>query len=186
MRLHRATKSPISRICEPIWKCKPTNFTLFISSARSITLSMSCMLIPNLFSASPVVILAWVCAPTSGLMRKATRAIFPFAAASSLITSSSGTDSTLKQKCRDLVPGLFHGRFFRLLHTQFWLAGNPALIAAAISPPLTQSAPSPCSRIIAQHLWISISFNCIVHTNLLYLAASVRITFNVSLSRFAS
>ena len=43
--------------------------------ATSITLSMSCILIPNLFSARPVVILACVCAPTSGLIRKATLAI---------------------------------------------------------------------------------------------------------------
>ena len=33
---------------------------------------------PNLFSASPVVILAWVCAPTSGLIRNETRGDFVF------------------------------------------------------------------------------------------------------------
>ena len=55
------------------------------------------ILIPNLFSANPVVILACVCAPTSGLMRKATRARLPSNAARWSMTSSSGTDSTLKQ-----------------------------------------------------------------------------------------
>lgn len=97
-RLHKATKSPISNIWEPMWKCSPMNLRFFIFCAMSITWSISCMLIPNLFSASPVVILAWVWAPTLGLIRKATLATLPLAAASSLIISSSGTDSTLKQK----------------------------------------------------------------------------------------
>jgi len=50
---------------------------------------------PNLFSALPVVILAWVAASTSGLTRSATGAVTPRALASPEITRSSCSDSTL-------------------------------------------------------------------------------------------
>ena len=53
---------------------------------------------PNLFSALPVVILAWVRASTSGLTRMATATVAPFDAAISEMRSSSGSDSTLKQR----------------------------------------------------------------------------------------
>ena len=53
---------------------------------------------PNLFSALPVVILAWVLASTSGLTRIETGATAPRAAAIREIWSSSGSDSTLKQR----------------------------------------------------------------------------------------
>ncbi len=53
---------------------------------------------PNLFSALPVAILWWVLASTSGLTRKAMRAVAPRAAATSLSALSSGSDSTLKAK----------------------------------------------------------------------------------------
>ena len=51
-----------------------------------------------MFSALPVEILACVLASTSGLMRKAMRAVRPRPAATSLRASSSGSDSTLKPR----------------------------------------------------------------------------------------
>ena len=60
--------------------------------------SRSSMAIPNLFSFSPVVILAWVCASTLGLTRKAMVALTPRASANWLMMSNSGRLSTLKQE----------------------------------------------------------------------------------------
>ena len=51
--------------------------------------------IPNLFSAAPVVILAWPPASTSGLTRKPTGALAPIAVATADSVSASATDSRL-------------------------------------------------------------------------------------------
>ena len=53
---------------------------------------------PNLFSALPVEIFLWVLASTSGLMRSEIGAVLPSAAARADSSSSSGSDSTLKQR----------------------------------------------------------------------------------------
>ena len=154
-RLHNASKSPISRICEPMWKCNPTKRTFCILAACSITLSMSRMAIPNLFSASPVVMLACVWAPTLGLIRSAIRATFPFWAASSFITSSSGMLSTLNEKMSLSSPKFISQSLFPTPAYTIFSAGKPAFSAASISPPLTQSAPRPASRIIRRILGLA-------------------------------
>ena len=99
-------------------------------AARSMTRSMSAMLMPNLFSANPVVMLAWVWAPTSGLMRKATLATLPRAAASWSMTSSSGTDSTLKQKMLLSSPRLISQSALPTPAKTILEAGKPARKAA--------------------------------------------------------
>ena len=53
---------------------------------------------PNLFSDLPVEIFLWVFASTSGLMRIEIGARVPFETATSESASSSGSDSTLKQR----------------------------------------------------------------------------------------
>ena len=98
---------------------------------------------PNLFSASPVVMLACVCAPTSGLIRNATEATLPQFSARQLITSSSGILSTLKQKIFFSKPSFISLSFFPTPANTILFEGKPALSDANISPPLTQSAPNP-------------------------------------------
>ena len=157
-RLHNATKSPISSICEPIWKCSPTNSTCFNDAAISMTFSMSAMAMPNLFSASPVVILAWVCAPTSGLMRNETRAILSFSPANWLMTSSSGMLSTLKYAIPASSPTLISQSLFPTPANTILSAGNPASRQALISPPLTQSAPNPAAQMMRSSLRLALAF----------------------------
>ena len=66
-------------------------------AARAYTARARSQEMPNLFSFLPVEILACVRASTSGLMRKETGAFLPARTARWLSTSSSGSDSTLKQ-----------------------------------------------------------------------------------------
>ena len=119
---------------------------------------MSRMSIPNLFSARPVVIFAWVWAPTLGFRRKATRATLPLAAASSLMTSNSGMLSTLKQKMSLSSPRFISQSLLPTPAKTIFELGKPALTDASISPPLTQSAPKPASRIMRRILGLALAF----------------------------
>ena len=157
-RLARAIKSSIWRICEPMWKWSPLNCTFFMPCAKRMTFSMSSIAMPNLFSAKPVVIFAWVWAPTFGLMRKHTVATFPFAAAISLMTSNSGMLSTLKQKMSLSSPSSISQSLFPTPAKTILLAGKPALSTCSISPPDTQSMPSPASLMTWSTLRLALAF----------------------------
>ena len=129
-----------------------------MSAAISITFSISRMAMPNLFSARPVVILAWVCAPTLGFILNATFATFPLAAASSFITSSSGMLSTLKHDMSLSIPRFISQSLLPTPAKTILSLGKPASSAACISPPLTQSAPSPAWQIKASTLGLAFAF----------------------------
>ena len=99
---------------------------------------------PNLVSAVPVVILAWVLASTSGLMRRVTRRAF----------AQRARDLIQRRQFRfafdiELVDAGFQRRRAfppRVLPTPentILSAGMPAASALASSPPDTTSAPAP-------------------------------------------
>ena len=90
--------------------------------------------------------LACVCAPILGLILKATDAIFPFALANSLITSNSGSLSTLKQNMSLSKPKFISQSLFPTPANTIFDGENPVFKALCISPPLTQSAPNPRSE----------------------------------------
>ena len=88
------------------------DYNIFCFNVESI-------LIPNLFSANPVVMLACVCAPTLGLIRKATLATLPLATASSLIISSSGMEDMdhVIDVAQEMKNVKFIGLHFHIFHT---------------------------------------------------------------------
>jgi len=77
--------------------CSPSRRTSGHCAFASNHARASTMDTPNLFSALPVEILAWVMASTSGLIRTDATAVTPRAAAMRWIASSSARDSMLKR-----------------------------------------------------------------------------------------
>ena len=130
-----------------MWKWRPMTSMCVMSIARRSTAIMSSLAMPNLSSARPVVMWAWVWAPTSGLIRKLTRARIFNSVASCSMTSSSSMLSTLNMPMEALRASLISQSALPTPAKAISLAGNPASRAARISPPLTQSAPKPAAAI---------------------------------------
>ena len=115
---------------------------------------------PNLVSAVPVVILAWVLASTSGLMRRVMGARL-FSATRHLVQRRQFRlafdieliDAGFQRRCASLRASC------RRRKRRSCSAGMPAASALASSPPDTTSAPAPSRRQGLQHRQIAIGLD---------------------------
>ena len=98
---------------------------------------------PNLLSALPVVILAWVPASTSGLMRSATFIVRPMELAMAEITSSSAALSTLIWPIASPIASRISRAVLPTPENTMSCAATPPARARRSSPSLVTSAPAP-------------------------------------------
>ena len=99
------------------------------------------MATPNLFSARPVVIFAWVRASTSGFTRSATRAVRPREVASAEIIPISSALSALIWRMSSARARRSSRSVLPTPEKTMRAAGMPAARAMRSSPSLTTSAP---------------------------------------------
>ena len=112
---------------------------------------------PNLFSALPVAILAWVLASTSGLTRTETFAVRPLPAAMADSSSSSGSDSTLTQRMFSSSASASSAAVLPMPENMILSGGTPAASARLSSPPDTTSAPAPSFAKVAITAWLELA-----------------------------
>ncbi len=98
---------------------------------------------PNLCSAPPVEILAWVWASMSGLTRTATGAVLPRRTARAFRASNSGRDSTLIWRMPETRAKASSRSVLPTPEKTILSGGTPARRARRSSPSLTTSAPQP-------------------------------------------
>ena len=127
--------------------CRPSSCTSGHCDFASNQARASAIDTPNLFSALPVEILAWVSASTSGLIRTEARAVHPLAAAMRWMASSSARDSTLKRAMPACSAIAISASVLPTPENTILSAGIPARNARCSSPPDTMSAPAPSSPI---------------------------------------
>ena len=113
---------------------------------------------PNLFSDRPVVIFSWVPASTSGLIRSDTGARVPIRLAISLRSSSSGSDSTLKQLIPSFSPSAISRAVLPTPENTIRRPGTPAASARLSSPSDTTSMPAPLSARVRITAWLEFAF----------------------------
>ncbi|MNN37537.1 hypothetical protein D3C81_1514890 [compost metagenome] len=98
---------------------------------------------PNLLPFRPVEMYGWVLASTSGLMRSDTRARLPTRPATSFRRSSSGIDSTLKQRTSCASASSISAALLPTPENTTLRASPPAASTRLSSPPETMSNPAP-------------------------------------------
>ena len=113
---------------------------------------------PNLFSALPVVILAWVRASTSGLTRMAMATVAPFDDAISEMRSSSGSDSTLKQRMPVSMASAISRAVLATPEKTILSGVAPAASARRSSPSETTSSPAPSWTKVRITDWLEFAF----------------------------
>ena len=104
---------------------------------------------PNLLSAVPVVILAWVPASTSGLIRKPTGATWPEADATADSICASSTDSRLNWSSPPPSASAISSAVLPTPEKTIRSGGIPAAIAWRYSPIETMSPPRPSCASVA-------------------------------------
>ena len=113
---------------------------------------------PNLFSDLPVEIFLWVLASTSGLMRIEIGARVPLEIATSESASSSGSDSTLKQRMPLSSAKAISGLVLPTPENTMRSACTPAASARRNSPSETMSMPAPRRPSVLRTAWLEFAF----------------------------
>ena len=111
-----------------------------------------------MFSALPVEILWCVFASTSGLTRIDTAARWPMRLATSDSSSSSGSDSTLKQAMPSRSASAISRAVLPTPENTILRAGTPAASARRSSPSETTSMPAPSSAMVRMTAWLEFAF----------------------------
>lgn len=143
-----ASSNPsMSKICDPMWLCRPTSLRLSVAKTRR----MASIAIPpasenpNFWSSCAVEMNSWVCASTPTVTRTSTSATTPRSPA---ITSSRSI-SIIESRTTCPIPASTAARssstLLLLPCNAIRSGGKPARSAMASSPPLQTSRDSPSS-----------------------------------------
>ena len=82
----------------------------------------------------------------------------PLAAATSERASSSGSDSTLKQRMPSSIPSAISARVLPTPEKMILSAGTPAARARRSSPSETTSMPAPSRASVVSTAWLELAF----------------------------
>ena len=147
--------APISKICEPMWQCRPTMFTL--SAARQAATAAAARPPssekPNLLSSWPVEMYSCVDGFTPGVTRMSTSCTTPRSPAMRLSRAISSRLSHTSRPTRASSASLISLASFALPCITIFCGGNPACSAMNSSPPDATSTRRSSSCTMRSTAW---------------------------------
>ncbi len=147
------SKPPVSKICEPMWECRPTRSRPGAASTRRTASRASppASEKPNFWSSCAVAMNSWVCASTPTVVRTSTGWVVPRSVHRRDSRSISASESTTIRPTPASSAAASSASDLLLPCRSIRSPGKPARTATASSPPVHTSRPSPSSLDPAGH-----------------------------------